>query len=605
MSRQGSIAQRVLLVCVIFLALPLVIYFVTVFRINYDREVKEIFFHLQEMGLRRAMVVEQQSRSIYTSLGVIEDFFDFDGVGNGLDENLNRKMKKTTREEGLSALFYLKRVGNKFICVASSDETLLGKDYTEVDFVHAAIQARKLEQLGYDPVQQEWESIVALAIEGREGKIGGLLVAEKSADQLVSLAVEEERMLYGIAASLVDQQDKIVASSEERLIGEEIASLKMRLVSGGEGIWEFDLLGKKQIGVRVPVVRLGVSLFFNVDVTSVFEKQKKILILELVAFAVVLVVAIAVTLFITRRLSRPFRRLCTTMEQIKQGNLSVKYLRDLFGFEINTLGLACNEMVDAIVKNMKEAEAQRVQKEAFEQELRIGRDIQQAILPQQMPQIEGVDLAAYYSPAKEVGGDFYDVFVCEEEEKIVLTVADASGKGISACLYSLGLRSTLRSLFASKYSLDEALVQANELFSQDTGDTGMFVTALVGVYNKKTGLLSYLSCGHNPGILRKANGTVLELAGGGIAMGVVPYGNLPIHEVVLEKGDAVLFYTDGVTEAVNSEGAQYSVQRLIAAVKKEPMDSAQKKIQALSEEVEYFTGSVPQHDDITLLLLHI
>jgi sigma-B regulation protein RsbU (phosphoserine phosphatase) len=212
-------------------------------------------------------------------------------------------------------------------------------------------------------------------------------------------------------------------------------------------------------------------------------------------------------------------------------------------------------------------------------------------------------VAEAYLPAREVGGDFYDLFV--QKGKLVLTIADAAGKGISACMYALRLRSNLRTAITLFDDLGEMLVHSNRRFLVDTGNTGMYATVLMGIYDPSLHRLTYYSCGHVPGIIKRANGHLLFLEHTGMALGVVSIEKIVPQTMELFAGDTLLFYTDGLTNAVNEKNQSFSLGRLQALLQQRPWNSAEEIKEGILKEVRSFMGSAVQLDDITLLVMKV
>lgn len=297
------------------------------------------------------------------------------------------------------------------------------------------------------------------------------------------------------------------------------------------------------------------------------------------------------------------------MESIQKGDLSVRYLHDPLGFEINTLGLSFNEMIDTLLEKRYLAEEEKVKVEIYEKELKIGQQVQRGLFPTHIPTYHGIEFAQRYIPAKEVGGDFYDIFTKEKEdgEQLVLVIADASGKGVQACFYSLGVRSNLR-VFAREYT-DPGLIlnRVNNLFYDDSGDSGMFVTLLLGIYDPKSRQLSYSSCGHNPPLLRKADGQIVVLSQSKsvMALGVKKDLDTASEKVTLDPGDVVVFYTDGITETHDENNKLFDEERLESIIKEKGEGAVDQTATVLLEEVRKFQGKAAQHDDITLLLMKV
>ena len=304
----------------------------------------------------------------------------------------------------------------------------------------------------------------------------------------------------------------------------------------------------------------------------------------------------------TRRIAKPFEALCKTMERVSEGAVHARYSPDEMGFEINALGEQFNLTLDELLKRTEEAERERIDRERLAQELKIGREIQLSMLPKDLPPFPGLDLAPGYLAAQEVSGDFYDLFPIDSH-RLLFVVADSAGKGIPACLYSLGFRSALRAFALEGSSISEIVRQANDLLILDTGDSGFFITAWVGILDTKTGKLEYCSQGHPPAILRR-DGHLLELSTDGMALGVVEFSHPNMEEMVLRDGDFLLLYTDGVIEAHAPDRHLFSQKRLNDSILHFSKNTASEYVEDLLEEIRQFSHGQPQFDDITLLAIN-
>lgn len=297
----------------------------------------------------------------------------------------------------------------------------------------------------------------------------------------------------------------------------------------------------------------------------------------------------AVYLF-TRRIGRPLKELCETMERVSAGDAHARYSPDRMGFEINALGNQFNATLDALLLHTQATE-----------ELRIGHEIQAGLLSSHIPELAGVDLAASYLPAKEVSGDFYDLFRLDNG-KLLIAICDIAGKGISACLFSLGLRSILRSLASVTNDLSEFIRKVNDLYLIDAHASSMFATLWLGIYDPATHRLDYCSQGHPPALLRR-EGKLQELWTGGIALGAQKIDVIPTKHITLMKGDLLLLYTDGVIEAHNQKDQLFGKERLKESLLGQ--GTSQQIGDQLIEKVSRFSRGAVQHDDITLVVLQI
>lgn len=247
-----------------------------------------------------------------------------------------------------------------------------------------------------------------------------------------------------------------------------------------------------------------------------------------------------------------------------------------------------------------------VEKQRMEEALRLARDIQMSMLPNRFPAFPhrtDFDLHAVIEPAREVGGDFYD-FLLLDEDSLGLAIGDVSGKGIPAALF-MSVTKTLLRVIASKQSRPEAVLAElnNELCRNN--DTGMFVTLFYGILHLRTGALEYSSGGHNPPYVLAHNGAVEPLAKTrGMALGVLEDTAYQSKTFQLQAGDRLFLYTDGVTEAMDRAYNQFSDPRLLDCLTRARGLSPEDLIHGVLGELRRFSSGAEQSDDITALAVH-
>jgi serine phosphatase RsbU (regulator of sigma subunit)/predicted ester cyclase len=246
-------------------------------------------------------------------------------------------------------------------------------------------------------------------------------------------------------------------------------------------------------------------------------------------------------------------------------------------------------------------EQERIEHARVQQELEVARSIQQASLPKEVPTLEGWQISPYYQPAREVGGDFYD-FHLLSEGRLGLVVGDATGKGVPAALV---MSTTCGMLQAVSKTLDasspgEVLEQVNETMLARI-PSNMFVTCFYCILDPESGALSYANAGHDLPYLRRG-GDCEELRARGMPLGLMPGMSYEENEIILEAGEAALFYSDGLVEAHNPKGEMFGFPRLRALVAEHSEEWSLGDF--LLEELYSFVGEGwQQEDDITLLTL--
>jgi len=275
------------------------------------------------------------------------------------------------------------------------------------------------------------------------------------------------------------------------------------------------------------------------------------------------------------------------------------------GNEIEELAIAFEGMMNEIqsyVKNLSEANI-KIQKESVE--LAVAKKIQSAILPhssQIFPKRNDFNIVASMTPAKEVGGDFYDFFLIDED-KLAFAIADVSGKGVPAALFMMIAKTIIKNLLKSSSEIEEVVEKVNNQLCENN-ETFMFVTSFLGIVDLKTGHMTYVNAGHNPPLIKRKNGKFdyIDVKNNCI-LAIMPNVEFEKQEIQLEEGDILFAYTDGVTEAMNIEGNLYGISRLKDLLNKnyDKNNNIHDIIPLVEKNIsEYCTGE-NQTDDITML----
>jgi len=261
---------------------------------------------------------------------------------------------------------------------------------------------------------------------------------------------------------------------------------------------------------------------------------------------------------------------------------------------------------------------------ALDRELEKGRQIQRDFLPDQIPQLPNWEIAAYFHPALQVSGDFYDAFSLPGD-CVGLVIGDVCDKGVGSALFMALFRSLIR-VFSGQSSMYElpdstineemhaethinqinalkAVALTNDYIAQEHGEEGMFATLFFGVLNHKTGLVVYINGGHEPPFIVGPAGAKHRLQPTGPAVGVLPHMTFEIQQVQLEPGDILLGYTDGVTEARSPVGELFTKKRLQSLLK-QPAPTASDLLERIKTDLFIHIDNAQQFDDITMIALH-
>ena len=245
---------------------------------------------------------------------------------------------------------------------------------------------------------------------------------------------------------------------------------------------------------------------------------------------------------------------------------------------------------------------QSLEKERMEKELTLAAAIQQRIIPKELPQIDGYEIAGINIPSKEVGGDYYDC-IDLGEGKFALIIADVAGKGISAALLVNTLNAALYSYLEFNLPLTDLADKLNKLIFKSS-PSDKYITFFIAVLNSRTGELDAVNAGHNPIFLVRAKGDLEQIEAGGIGLGMLDFG-MPYEgkNLTLEAGEKLFLYTDGIPEAMNSNEEEYSDERMIEFLKTNSGKSPQDFIELIVKDVRKHVGAAQQSDDITSLFI--
>ncbi len=257
-------------------------------------------------------------------------------------------------------------------------------------------------------------------------------------------------------------------------------------------------------------------------------------------------------------------------------------------------------------KYIHSSQQEHKQLENLKSDLSIASEIQQAILPRVFPPFpdmcQYLGIAASMTAAKDVGGDFYDFFQLDSD-RIGFLIADVCGKGIPAAIFMAVSRTVIRTTGLRGLSPAECIDTANKLIAADSVDC-MFVTVFYGIYNIKTGEVVYCNAGHNPPHILKANcGVEILPKSKSMVVGAMDIATYKQDTLQLEQGDALVMFTDGVTEAMNPQREEFGIQRLNDSLQDAAMRSPQEIIDTVKDDIKTFADGAEQSDDITMLVI--
>lgn len=244
---------------------------------------------------------------------------------------------------------------------------------------------------------------------------------------------------------------------------------------------------------------------------------------------------------------------------------------------------------------------ERINRERMERELALATEIQQRFQPSAPPQMEGYEFQGISFSCYEIGGDYYD-FIERHDGKMLVALGDVSGKGTAAALLMSSLHAAIHAQVAAKTSLEETVVSVNQYLSENT-PANRFITLFVAELDPSTGEIKFINAGHNPPLIGRADGTIEQLSSGGLPLGIMPMASYDVGTAILRQGDAIVIYSDGVSEANNLNEEEFGLERLTEVVKANIKASASGIRDKVESALSSFTGTAPANDDITLVIV--
>ncbi len=437
---------------------------------------------------------------------------------------------------------------------------------------------------------------------------------------LVQANEEKVKYIYEAYNPGDNEDDRVYLGEEDDYGGGK--SKIMQVLSSGEATQSLDIRVDEKYGylasAYAPVFnadgKIVAIMVADCEMQEILDKVKRDVLWVGSVIAIIIIGLVALyAWFIDKQIVLPIKRLTQSaslvVERCEAGTLG-----DDTGFnpllvkrndEISELETSFYTMTTDLQIYIKNLEDVTTEKQKIETELNVAKSIQDMLLPKIFPPFQKTDNFAIYAtvePAKSVGGDYYDFYMVDEDH-ICFTIADVSGKGVPAALFMVIAKTIMKNQAMQSYQPAEVLYQANEQLSADN-DEGMFVTAFFAVFEISTGRLTYANAGHNPPLLYRKDGSFEYLKmRKSVVLAAMDGMKFTQDELILNDGDMLFTYTDGVTEALNEQEELYSEAKLAATLnaivdKSMPLP---KILQVVRQSIASHVQDAEQSDDITML----
>jgi len=632
-----SFPLRILMISFLVLALPLLVDSFIVFQSSYAEAIAKVKRNLQEIATFKGFQLAEAKPISQKILKAVDHIIAAERKANpevSLDKVLEN-IAEAAPEFEFSILHNSKN--NLYKAVASNKANLIGdiyESYHQFPSIFEDGSGAFLRYI-YDPASGAYLPyiFVARVIEpvekGEEQKV--LLLATFAITSTLKEVLDFSKFSGGpYTISIVHRSGIVFASSNPEMIGQyfkpinkeryqelkdrnnlstlHIADAPLTVIQRkNSDFFEYIFDGSVQLAYTKSIPNIWGAVVISSPKALLFGREVQKFFLLYLFYAIILLIGGGVTFWLTAWLSRPLRELSFVMGEVSLGNLDVRFEPRPLGYEINYLGTSFNATLKSILDNIQRLEDERVQKMTYQREIALGRSVQNTLISEISLPTSAVEMQGRYRFAQEVGGDFYDygMLSSDSENNVFMVIADSVGKGISACLYSLAARSFIRTYATLLSEVGEILSHANNAFLKDTGETGTFIAVQMGVYSPKTGIFSYYSCGHTPGLVLREDGQIEELVQTGEAMGVAKSSAYRSHAIKLHAGDKVLFYTDGLLESTNSQGQLFSKERLYKLLQEKKGQSAKELVDALLYAFNEFMEGAIEEEEMTLLVMRV
>lgn len=633
MSPASSITHRLILVITLFCS---IIFTVT---IGYFYYRSRLLLEAELERNARNLVLSSVNRveTVLTSIGkTTEGLACALENGSYSEGTLNAMLRETLEENreiyGICAAFeppengarsrpvvpYFHRQGDTLQFVPEADFGFLGRDWYQIP-----------KELGKkewsEPYYDEGGGEIVMATcsapffqgKGAHRRFRGIVAADVSLEWLTDL-VSSIKVLQTGYSFLISRNGTILTHPAQGMIMNEtifsiaesrrdpsLREIGRKMLRGESGLIRYvDTRGVESWMYYAPVSSTGWTLAVVFPEAELLAEVHALTVtVALMGLAGMLLLAAAVAC-IARSITTPLHALAEATELIAGGNFDAELPQVASRDEVGTLARAFVAMKVALKDYIRELTETTAAKERIQSELKLATDIQVSLLPRIFPPFpdrEEFEIFATMDPAREVGGDFYDFFLIDER-RLCFIIADVADKGVPAALYMMVAKTLLKTEAQRGGEPDAILGNVNRVLSDDNQNC-MFVTVFCAILDTASGEVSFANAGHNPPLLKGAGGTAYLTPHAGFVLGPLPDSSYRTERLLLEPGDLMLLYTDGVTEAKNDAAELFGERRLLEAMRRGPQQNLTDLVRFIRDEVSRHAAGAQQSDDVTIMAL--
>jgi sigma-B regulation protein RsbU (phosphoserine phosphatase) len=459
----------------------------------------------------------------------------------------------------------------------------------------------------------------SVPLRGPDGAIRGVVTSDLRLRWLDDLVGEvkpgrtELRLILSRARRIIAASDRVEErpiEASQRVLDGVSAQVRARfqpivdrMLAGESGFEAVEVDGRRFRLTFRPIGHAGWSMALLYPEDELFREVGHLRAVQASLSLGGLLLLVVVVVLVSRGAARPLVSLAASADRMATGDLDAELPPVETRDEVGTLTRAFHHMRDSLKTHIQDLKETTAAKERLESELKVARRIQADMLPRPTAggPGEGYELGATLVPARAVGGDLFDHF--RHGHRVFFLVGDVSGKGVPAALFMARTKTLFEALARRDMDPGAILAAANHNLCTEN-DAGMFVTAVCGTLDLANGELTFALAGHDPPILVPAEDDPgpLETEGGRV-LGLIEGSDYPVNRLRLGHRDAVVLFTDGVSEAQNTSGGFFEIDRIVDTVRQHRHEDAAALADGLLQAVRHFAGEAPQSDDITLMSL--
>ena len=445
------------------------------------------------------------------------------------------------------------------------------------------------------------------------GETGEACIVNQFGQVLFSNDQDDARTLFYPGRDLLSSGDEALTLLAEKAVNHESGVLLLELNNSSRYVayapmtttgWSvFVILSQEE--VDAPTAQLQADLD-RISAEAAAEAQQQIhysLLLLLALLVVALLAALVTSLLLSRRIVTPIQQLTEKVRQIEGDNLEFHWALET-GDETEVLANSFESLTERMKEHIRDIQVITAEKERIGTELELATRIQTAMLPSVFPAFPdrvNFDIYASMDPAREVGGDFYDFFLIDDDH-LYMAIADVSGKGIPAALFMMISKVIMQNCAMIGHSAAEILRQTNQAFCA-SNQAEMFVTAWVGILELSTGKITAANAGHEYPALAQNGSFALFKDRHGLVLGGMEDVSYTDYEIRLKPGDRLFLYTDGLPEATNADYGMFGTERMLEILNRAPNAAPEQILKNVGAAVDEFVRDAEQFDDLTMLCI--